>query len=509
MKDKMKKAKDIDTGNNEIDKYFEMDIEQSFNSYIPKNSNIFSNLEDSFNEENSLKNQNNNKKLNDYGNNKMNINKNKNKKEIISNFSNFFNFDANEYANPFIKKTLKNNIEGNLSEYSAYPNSFNDINSNNIHNKINNLDNSTQPLNTTNYDKKDSIKNKFNLDLNNLTNNNINLNNAINNFIFPNYFNESNMNNAINNNFKNNNNSNEEIIIDKLSLSSSSEDIQIVSGEDFRKHFQEDRFGPQMKIKIIDQENQLNKPFSQYNGYINSQINKNQSYNKCFENFFMNEKKEKKNMKNRKISEKNQKINLLNSSKSDKEKEIMNKRRKFYPLSKDQYKEDKVLNKLYIYRLEKQILTDIYDEYEKKEYFDQTYYHIDKIKYLINQKGVEEAIKYLESIQPANLRNRIIMESTFFFKEIIRKEIEFADNNDGKLILFKQPDFLFKQNLKYHNPFSGKDNKNNNKSRRNNIKINEEINTHIDNIKSKEMNNNNIKKKLYIYNSPQRNTKCK
>ena len=115
-----------------------------------------------------------------------------------------------------------------------------------------------------------------------------------------------------------------------------------------------------------------------------------------------------------------------------------------------------------INNLEKKILTGIYDQYQSKNDFEETYYYLDKIKYIINQKGVEEAMKYLESIEPESLRTKIIMESTFFFKEIIKEEIEFAENNDGKLVLYKKPDNsnIYNQNVKFITSINGKINNN-------------------------------------------------
>jgi hypothetical protein len=193
------------------------------------------------------------------------------------------------------------------------------------------------------------------------------------------------------------------------------------------------------------------------------------------------------------------------------------KRKKFSPIPKNKYKHNKTYDKLLINRVEKEILTDLYDEYQNKKDFEQTYYYLDKIKYIINQKGVEEAMNYMDKIEPLNLRKRIIYEATFFIKEIIKKEVEFAEKNDGNLFLIKQSDDVFERNLKYIVPLSGKTNINhdNNDYRRgkstNNIYSQRKNKSyHNINIMSKNKYGNpkfkysDLNKNHYLCKSPQR-----
>ena len=300
-----------------------------------------------------------------------------------------------------------------------------------------------------------------------------------------------------------------------MSLSSSSSNIQIVSGEQFRKHFQEDKFGPQRKIEIIDTNNKPNAPITQYFDKLISQKSNKIDYDKCFENFFVNNNNinnnanfnnnininvNKDNINKNKTVNKQAKNNyILNSPQStNKKKKIIPKRKKFSPLPKNKYKKNNINHKLIINDLEKQILTDIYDQYSNKDEFEETYYYLDKIKYIINQKGVEEAMNYLETIEPESLRTKIIMESTFFFKEIIKEEIEFAENNEGKLLLYKQPDnIVFNQNIKFITSLNGKvdNNKKNNKEVKNKNLLNKKNNycySNVNNINNNDFHYTNI-----------------
>jgi hypothetical protein len=129
------------------------------------------------------------------------------------------------------------------------------------------------------------------------------------------------------------------------------------------------------------------------------------------------------------------------------------KLKEFIPINKANYKNNSHYQKLLINRVEHQILTDIYNTYEDKSKFETTYYHIRKLKKLMTYNGVEKAMKYLNDIEPLELRTKIAIESTYFFKEIIREEVENAKAHQGKLILIKQPDFIYRNNLKN---FSGK-----------------------------------------------------
>jgi hypothetical protein len=227
------------------------------------------------------------------------------------------------------------------------------------------------------------------------------------------------------------------------------------------------------------------------NNNINPNLKKNSKNNKNFINI-----QEKKN---------------VNYSKRKKGNRIMKKRKKFSPLPKDKYRDNNSFQKLLMNRLEKQILTDIYDDYQNKEEFEETYSHIENIKNILNRKNVEKAINYLNSIEPMSLREKIIIESTYFFKEIIKEEIDFAENNDRRLILYKQPDYLLNKKSKHKSalrPLSRSVNKNfrNHKKSKNSKygkkpKYNNNINKEYENesYNNNSFFNNNFNKKPFRY----------
>lgn len=476
MKDDSKVQKEEDNDNNEIDKYFEMDYDNSLISYEnnDNDSKYTYNLESSINEENTINNQsqdspmkqidymNKNSNLyrnsqpNNFNNFKINNNYNINRNSsIINNFNISNNFKINNNSNNF--NIFHNNNSHSQSKNNSNINNMN-INSFNKSNGINIdslKDNKANNLNKGNLgdNQKDLLYPNLN---NNNTINKINNNSLNNNSNTINYINNNNININSNNRADSDKKSDTKII-DNLSLSSSksSNDIQIVSNEDFRKHFQEDRFGPQRRIQVVDIPQQANMPFSKRYDLLKGKINNNKDYNKCIDAFFFEDKDKPQ------VQSQNQNIDLskkkiFNNPVINQNNKIIHKRKKFSPLPKEKYRNNNIFHKLLINRLEQQILTGIYDGYQNKNDFDETFYHIEKIKYLINNKGVEEAMKYMESIEPLSLRTKIIMESTYFFKEIIKEEVEFARNNNGKLILYKQSDYIYSQNNKNNPPLTGR-----------------------------------------------------
>ena len=489
MNNNLNNDNEIDNSNNDIDKYFEMDSDKSLNSY-ENDDNEYSytfNLEDSFDEIKNIKNINkeeksnkkneclkNNVKFNQNGN-IYNINHKIDNINIISNFDNSSNIENKPNINNNLM--IYNNSEiKNISNLNNKGNNINNSFGNNFNN-IKNINNSNDILNINFYNNNNTNSNS--LKFHNLNNNLINkkiIDDEVDNELFPEITNNININNNGNNirnsniNNINKDKSNDIQIIDNLSLSSSSSNnIQIVSSEQFRKHFQEDRFGPQRKIEVIDINNTNNKPnlpITQYFDKLYSQKNNKLDYDRCFGNFFMdnnniNNDINKVNINNNKNLSKNEKNNKVNSLFSSKRNKIIHKRKKFSPLSKDKYNEKVYNHEILINNLERKILTDIYNQYQNKDDFEETYYHIDNIKYIINQTGVEEAMNYLKGIEPDSLRTKIIIESTFFFKEIIKEEIEFAENNGGKLILNKPPDNKANNfNMKFNASINGNSNYN-------------------------------------------------
>ena len=477
MKDDLKNSKDVDNDNEDINKYFEMDCDKSFSSYGNKDndSRYTFNYEQSIGEEN---NQTKHNQIDDYINNNINDNLYNNEINNINRNSNLINnpnnnniSNANNNNNSNNYNNMSNISKNFVNNNSLFINNTNNNNNNNSQNKtISNIynisndtniiinNNASNAINVKYYNKNKNKKNEEEIDdlFSNISKNDKNKN--------------KNNTNIINNNLSNNSNkkekSGETKIVENLSLSSSSNDIQIVSSEDFRKHFQEDRFGPQRKIEVVETKNVTNlPPFSQYHDKMKSKRNISKEYNKCFDAFFIDDKNKNINKNINKVNDKNigvqqKKYNDNITPNKDQNNKVMNQRKKFSPLPKNKYRNNNIFHKLLINRLEKQILTDIYDEYQNKEDFDETYYHIDNIKNILNQKGVEEGINYLNTIEPMSLREKIIMESTFFFKQIVKEEIEFAENNDGRLILYKQPDYLYNQNTKHNTPLSGRVNQN-------------------------------------------------
>ena len=112
-------------------------------------------------------------------------------------------------------------------------------------------------------------------------------------------------------------------------------------------------------------------------------------------------------------------------------------------------------------------------------------------------------MKYLDNIEPLELRAKIAIESTYFFKEVVKEEVENAKAHDGKLILIKQPDFLYRKNL---SNFSGKINQfrgsSNNRIRNNNIRY-DNYNHNMNNQQRNAYNNiNRNNNREYNINNP-------
>lgn len=237
----------------------------------------------------------------------------------------------------------------------------------------------------------------------------------------------------------------------QISLSSEEDEeddkcVEIIPGEQFAKHFQEDKYGPQRKIEIMEPDESKN--IIMQNNF-KKMIKKNKlNENKIFDNFF--EEKAPKINKNEIIPKKNNNLMLYKNKNRNFNHPNPNE---FIPIPKKEFKINTHFQKLLINRVEHQILTDIYNTYDDKTKFNAAYYHIMKLKNIMADSGVEKAIDYLSNIEPMELRREIAIESTYFFKEVIREEVENAKTHDGILILIKQSDFSYKRNLKN---FSGK-----------------------------------------------------
>ena len=454
----------------DIGKYFEMDCEDSYDSYYnnDNDSKYTYNYEDILDDKNNKNKKEKHNQIDDYI--KENLNNNNN--HIINNISNNTN-----YNHPNINKSsLKNNFvnvrmnQNSINKNKNINNSTNIFNNNNNHfqNNSNSISNINSISNGSYNLNKNFISNSINLNNQNYSNNIKKLDDdELDDMLYPKICNDNNENSIYNilnkkNEPENKNSLNKTKILDNITLSSSSNDVQYITNEDFKRHFQEERYGPQKKIEIIQSENNQPKmPFSNYREKFLPKINIDPK--KCFENFFMednNKTKNKNNFNNNKNNGFQQSKNLLKSSPNIMKNKFFRRKRKFSPLPKDKYRDNNFFEKLLINRVEKQILTDIYDGYQNKDDFDETYYYLEKIKNILNIKGVEEAMNYIKKIEPNELKIRILMESTYFFKQIVKEEVEFAENNGGRLILYKQPDYIFNQNVKYNISLSGKANQN-------------------------------------------------
>jgi len=342
---------------------------------------------------------------------------------------------------PNINEYLKNNLDDEVKENvdNSPINVDNNIININIEDNVNGEDNNISPnkslSNSNNNVDKTLLNNScfFSENINNKENKNsedeITTNKKDNN-VSPN--NDKNENDIINNN----NRKEEGEIIE--SISSDDDDLKEITNDQFVNHFQKINDSG-VKIKVIDS----NVPS---NNNIKEILKKNkkkkfQEDDKIFDAFF--KEKEVKNNKNIKIRKKNNNINNNNFNKNK-----IIKFREFIPIPKDDFKTNTYFEKLLINRVEHQVLTNIYNTYENKETFGQTYYYINEIKNIITHKGVEEAIKYLDDIEPMELRAKIAIESTYFFKEVVKEEVENAKAHNGDLILIKQPDYFYNQNMK-------------------------------------------------------------
>ena len=294
----------------------------------------------------------------------------------IPNVNNYLNLNLNNEVktvieNPHINPDLSiinNRIEDNINVKDPSSEPSKSMSNNNISNKyfINSINDNNHASNVS--------KNIINHNMNN-----------------PNkLFNDANANNKIDHIIN-------EGKVEQISLSSSEEgnddDIQIVTSEQFKKHFQEDRYGPQRTIEIINYDKNAQTTYDNYKEMMRKNRQKNQKEeDKILDAFFMdkddsNNNAQKSKKENPKLNPKNNMNNKLNNKKSQNNK-INIKTKRFIPLQKEEYRTNVYFEKLLINRVEKQILTDIYNEYEIKSNFEQTYYYIDKIKQIITNKGV-------------------------------------------------------------------------------------------------------------------------
>lgn len=261
-------------------------------------------------------------------------------------------------------------------------------------------------------------------------------------------------------------------ILANVTLSSSSNEPQIISGEEFNRHLQEDKFGKKPRITVVDNlntnnnqytffnkkqfvndnkddcldaffitktnNNTVNAPKSNYTNSNGSTSNNNPiNYNRDFiekrnyNNYYYNSNSNKDN------NAKNN--NFYNNHYQNKTEMIGQKRKRFSPLPKNKYRNTGNFKNLLIERVEKQVLTDICESYSDQEKFEINYYYISEIQKIINRQGAEAAIKYINKINDETLKSNLLNELTYYFKEIIKNEMDFASQHNGKLILIRKP----------------------------------------------------------------------
>lgn len=286
MEDNIDITNDIDSGNNDIDKYFDLDNDKLLNSN--EEENVFGNtynLSYSKNEEKNQKNKSKNEIINKKSNSK--INNNLEPKD----YTLYYNISENESDmipiveltdNPNTEKCIKIDNKGK-SKNNSINYKVNDNNNNKSKSHNRNIENKTNIINNKYIINKNKIIEDDDID----------------GISFPKITNKSEMNIDNINYYKNNINKKkliEEKIVDNLSLSSSSDDndVQIVSGEDFRRHFQEEKYGPQITIQVIDNESKPKISPFKCNDKLLPKKNNNQKYDKCFEDFFRDDKDKKK-----------------------------------------------------------------------------------------------------------------------------------------------------------------------------------------------------------------------
>ena len=95
---------------------------------------------------------------------------------------------------------------------------------------------------------------------------------------------------------------------------------------------------------------------------------------------------------------------------------------------KEDFKSNTYFNKLLINRIEyRQFL-------QKQGTFRSNNFLYKRNKKYIKHQIVNEAIKYLDNIQPLELSAKIAFETTYFFKKFIREEFENAKEHNDELI---------------------------------------------------------------------------
>ena len=411
----------------------------------------------------------------------------KNTIQTVENYINDNNNEVNEMAENSIINIDLSIIDNKIEENTNMKNSY--ASQNKSLSKINNVSDNNTIFNNNNLNEYNN-KNYFG-------NTNLLFKEEENNKI---YYNQNiNRNEIINFNSKNDDENPIVISSDDEEEEGDDKDIEIITGEQYIKYFQEDRNGPQRKIKIIEPEEE-HKNIIMQNKIIDNMKKIKEDKDKVFDNFF--QKKKIENNKNEITPKKNN--NFI----------FYKKRYKFYnrlktkvfiPIKQNNFRANKFYDKLLINRVEHQILTNIYNSYEDKSKFNTTYNYITKLRNVIINQGVKEAIKYLDNIEPIELRNKIAIESTYFFKEIIREEVENAKIHQGELILIKQPEYKYNKSIMNLcgkiNCFRG--NSNNRIMKNNKIYDNYNMNNH-QKINCNNINeNNNEKYKINFFNNNQ------
>ena len=249
---------------------------------------------------------------------------------------------------------------------------------------------------------------------------------------------------------------NETLIIGYFSLSSSSDETEKTPNQEFRIKFSGKKRGPQQERKEKSFNKRNNKflpPFYKNQNKFLKRYKSYQNYNNNLGDFYKKNRYKKVNINKNNNLIKQQNYSHINNECGKKNKVVPEK---FIPLPKEEYTENRKSNGLIINKLERQILTDLYDSVENKDKFDIIYDHIIKIKNILTYDGVEQAMKFLENINPLELREKIINLSTYFFKQVVKEEVENAEYNNGKLVLRYIPPKFSNRSGECVAPFRGK-----------------------------------------------------
>lgn len=256
-------------------------------------------------------------------------------------------------------------------------------------------------------------------------------------------------------------------VIEKITISSSSSSgCEIIQNEKYIEDTQKDKFYQEPKIGIANinpEELKMNffpkkgeKEYDKqteekiWNTFFLTSFNSNSNNYKNPNTSYRKDQNQNK-INNTKVKHNKFSPNLIGNIQNNRDNFnpfIGKKRRKFSPLPKECFQGNRSFSKLLLDRVEKEILTDIYNNYSGNKNFDSNFNHICEIKRLLIFQGIDEAMKYIEQIPENESKNELLIEISYYFKGIIKEEMRVAGENNGKLVLIRRPDFKKKSKNK-------------------------------------------------------------